>query len=296
VATLVLGGCGGSRDGSDDPAADARAADERVARAHPRFRLSSPELLALVADAPEPVRAAVAQDAEGFLALVGLVLDLPADRTLLVDKEHGLGEYVPSNLVELDALDDRLALSRPGHRLTAPTTEALLTMSADAAADGIALIVSSAYRSYAYQADLYARWVAELGEEEADRVSARPGTSQHQLGTTADFGCICDAFASQPAGRWLAENAHRYGFSLSYPDGYEELTGYSYEPWHFRYLGVEATELERRYFGGIQQWMLEFLHRHRDTLARARDEAGGDDAHDDNARDDGVHDEADPEA
>ncbi|MFW6293790.1 MAG: M15 family metallopeptidase, partial [Spirochaetota bacterium] len=155
----------------------------------------------------------------------------------------------------------KLVLSRPGHRLTSDATEALLEMSADAADDGITLVVSSAYRSYDYQADVYARWVEQLGQEEADRVSARPGTSQHQLGTVVDFGCICDEFASQPAGRWLAEHARRYGFSLSYPAGYEEVTGYAYEPWHFRYVGRSAAELEHRYFAGVQQWMLEFLER-----------------------------------
>ncbi len=218
--------------------------------------------LALVSDAPEAVRDAVDLDPGGFLVLLDEVLALPTDRTVLVDKAHALAaDYVPADLVELDSLSDRLVLSRPGHRLTSDATGALLEMSADAAAEGLTLVVSSAYRSYDYQAGVYARWVEQLGQEEADRVSARPGTSQHQLGTAVDFGCICAEFASQPAGIWLAENARRYGFSLSYPDGYEEITGYAYEPWHFRFVGRSAADLEHRYFAGIQQWMLEFLER-----------------------------------
>lgn len=238
---------------------------------HPAFELDRPALAELVADSPAEVRGAVDADPRGFLELVDAVLDEPANRTVLVDKTTRLPEsYVPVDLVELDTLSNELALSRAGHRLTRDTVDALLEMSAAAGSDGITLVVSSAYRSYAYQADLFERWVAELGLEEAERVSARPGTSQHQIGTTVDFGCICGEFASQPAGIWLAEHAWRYGFSLSYPDGYEDVTGYSYEPWHFRYIGRDATRLEREYFEGVQQWMLEFLHARRAELEAAR--------------------------
>lgn len=238
---------------------------------HPAFELDRPALAELVADSPAEVRGAVDADPRGFLELVDAVLDQPANRTVLVDKTTRLPEsYVPVDLVELDTLSSELALSRAGHRLTRDTVDALLEMSAAAAGDGITLVVSSAYRSYAYQADLFERWVDELGLEEAERVSARPGTSQHQIGTTVDFGCICGEFASQPAGIWLAEHAWRYGFSLSYPDGYEDVTGYSYEPWHFRYIGRDAARLERDYFEGIQQWMLEFLHARRAELEAAR--------------------------
>ncbi|MFW5788322.1 MAG: M15 family metallopeptidase [Spirochaetota bacterium] len=238
---------------------------------HPAFTLDRQALAALLDGTASVVTTTVEADPRRFLELLDEVLDEPEDRTVLVDKTTDLGEsYAPADLVELDTLADELALSRAGHRLTRDTAEALLEMNAAAERDGITLVVSSAYRSYAYQADLFARWVDELGLEEAERVSARPGTSQHQLGTTVDFGCICDEFASQPAGRWLAEHAWRYGFSLSYPEGYEDLTGYSYEPWHFRYIGRSAARLEREYFDGIQQRMLEFLHARHGDLEAAR--------------------------
>lgn len=257
-----------------ESASGARGAGEEstaVVPVHPAFTLDRDALAELLDGTPDVVETSVEADPQGFLELVGRVLDEPEDRTVLVDKAHALDEgYVPAELVELDTLSDELALSRPGHRLTQDTVDALLEMNAAAERDGITLVVSSAYRSYAYQADLFQRWVDELGLEEAERVSARPGTSQHQLGTTVDFGCICEEFAAQPAGVWLAEHAWKHGFSLSYPDGYENATGYSYEPWHFRYIGTSAARLEREYFDGVQQWMLEFLRARRADLEAAR--------------------------
>jgi LAS superfamily LD-carboxypeptidase LdcB len=118
-------------------------------------------------------------------------------------------------------------------------------MLSDAYGQGHDIYVRSAYRSYAEQERTFAYWVSVLGEEEARRVSAEPGHSEHQLGTaadltTADVGYdLTDAFGDTPAGRWLADNAHLYGFALSYPAGAEASTGYAYEPWHYRYIGPE---------------------------------------------------------
>ena len=238
---------------------------------HPSFSLDAGALDDLLAGAPEPVGTAVRDDPNGFLSRLESVLDEPADLTILVDKNHPLpADYVPEDLVNLDTLSGELSLSRPGHRLRHEATEALREMSAAAARDGITLTVSSPYRSYEYQVVVYSRWVEQLGQEAADRVSARPGTSEHQLGTAVDFGCICDEFAEHPAGRWMQDHAYRFGYSLSYPHGYEHVTGYSYEPWHYRYIGRAATALKREYFAGIQQWLLEFLHAHRAALKDAR--------------------------
>ena len=95
--------------------------------------------------------------------------------------------------------------------------------------DGIKLLVSSTYRSYSYQEKLFAKWVAIDGLEEAERESARPGTSQHQLGVAIDFGSITDDFAETYMGKWVYENAAKYGWSLSFPKGYEDITGYRWE-------------------------------------------------------------------
>lgn len=270
LSALTVAACAPAEE-SGSTGTTAEAGPAAGAPVHPAFTLDRQELEELLAGAPAQLRTAVDADPSRFLELVDEVLDEPAERTILVDKTTRLDEsFAPDDLVELDTLADELTLSRAGHRLTADTVDALLEMSEAAERDAVTLVVSSAYRSYDYQADLFERWVDELGVEEAERVSARPGTSQHQLGTTVDFGCICDEFASQPAGRWLAEHAWRHGFSLSYPDGYEEVTGYSYEPWHFRYIGRAAARLEREYFDGIQQWMLEFLSARRADLEAAR--------------------------
>ncbi|MGB4291092.1 MAG: M15 family metallopeptidase [Dethiobacteria bacterium] len=111
-----------------------------------------------------------------------------------------------------------------------------------AEADGVSIAVLSAYRSYSYQVGLFNSYAEKHGQKAANRFSARAGQSEHQLGTAIDFGGTPDdwedAFGETPQGRWLAENAHLYGFALSYPPGWEHVTGYIYEPWHFRYIGV----------------------------------------------------------
>jgi zinc D-Ala-D-Ala carboxypeptidase len=109
-----------------------------------------------------------------------------------------------------------------------------------------------------------------MGREAAERVSARPGTSQHQLGTVVDFGSISDAFALTPEGRWLRDRASDFGFSLSYPKGYEEETGYVWESWHYRYIGRPAARLTERYFSGLQHRFLEFLDARRPWFEERR--------------------------
>jgi D-alanyl-D-alanine carboxypeptidase len=207
---------------------------------------------------------------ERFFELLDKTLALAeADPWLLfrADKTKSLpSDYEPKDLVSLDGTS--IAVSRPGHRLRLPAYQALTAAAATAKNEGITLLVSSAYRSYAYQEGLFARNVAELGRMEAERVSARPGASQHQLGTAIDLGSITDAFAATPAGRWMEANAGRFGFSLSYPKGYEYLTGYVWESWHYRYIGVDASALQNEYFGGLQHNLLLFLEAYSAALAR----------------------------
>jgi D-alanyl-D-alanine carboxypeptidase len=177
----------------------------------------------------------------------------------LVDKGHALpGGYEPVDLVELGGGSCRV--SRKGLLLRRMAAESLEEMAAAARAGGVALVASSAYRSYAYQEELYARNVRESGREIADRESARPGRSQHQTGLVLDFGSIDDSFADTPAGRWMAANAGRFGWSLSFPDGYEEVTGYRWESWHYRYVGRDLVSFIDTYFGGIQQYALRFIY------------------------------------
>jgi D-alanyl-D-alanine carboxypeptidase len=177
----------------------------------------------------------------------------------LVDKQHPLlPDYVPDDLVTLT--DGTYRVNRPGMMLRETAEKSLSEMAAAASADGVSLVVSSAYRSYAYQDEVYNRIVREIGREAADRESAQPGHSQHQTGLVLDFGSIDDSFAQTTAGRWMAANASRFGWSLSFPDGYESVTGYRWESWHFRYVGRDIAAFIDNYFGGIQQYALRFLY------------------------------------
>lgn len=118
-------------------------------------------------------------------------------------------------------------------------TAALYTMFAAAAEDGCNMFVVSGFRSYETQNWLYNSYVQRDGVEAADRYSARPGHSEHQTGLAFDINSTSDSFASTKEAQWLAENAYRYGFILRYPQGKEHITGYMFEPWHYRYVGIE---------------------------------------------------------
>lgn len=115
-------------------------------------------------------------------------------------------------------------------------------MVADASADGISIYICSGYRSYLDQQYQYNVHVQNKGSEEADKVSARPGYSEHQTGLAFDVNCTEFSFADTKEGKWLADNCSNYGFILRYPQDKEDITGFSYEPWHIRYLGVDLAK------------------------------------------------------
>ena len=200
-------------------------------------------------------------DAAEFLADLYTVLESDTDNLLLlVDKSHFLSpDYVPEDIIPL-VQNDFYLLNRADLSLRVPVELALRKMSTAARNDGITLLVSSTYRSYDYQTVVYERNVREMGKEAADRESAAPGTSQHQLGTVIDFGSITDDFAETAAGKWLDTYAGDFGWSLSFPQGYEDITGYRWECWHYRYIGVPAVQFQKKWFSNIQQFMLEFIH------------------------------------
>lgn len=121
-------------------------------------------------------------------------------------------------------------------------------MAAAAKLENIELVAFSGFRSYEYQTTLYNNYVARDGQEKADRYSARPGHSEHQTGLAFDIGekgredlWLTSAFGETEAGQWLVHNAHKHGFILRYPKEKEHITGFMYESWHFRYLGVETA-------------------------------------------------------
>lgn len=203
---------------------------------------------------------------EQFLSDLHSVLDSERDFSsddlspfFLIDKKNSVSaDYVPKNLVHLEE-NVLYAITKNSLNLRSEAFEALNVLSAAAKADGITLTVSSTYRSYDYQKNLFEYWVRVDGLEEAERESARPGTSQHQLGMALDFAPVDDKFAETKAGKWVYENAAKFGWSLSFPQGYEDVTGYRWESWHFRYIGVPAIQFQQKYFGDVQQFMIEFI-------------------------------------
>ena len=171
-----------------------------------------------------------------------------------VNKKHSLGQYKPDDLVEL------AELGAPGKHIRITAYSRLKSLMESAADDGVNLKILSAYRSYREQQSLHAYY--ETNYEGADRFSAEAGHSEHQLGAAIDFGSadqntnLRQSFANTAEGLWLSDNAWRYGFVLSYPDGKEDVTGYMYEPWHFRFIGVEASDRFRT--SGLS--LLEYLN------------------------------------
>ena len=182
------------------------------------------------------------------------------DLRVLVDHSRSLPpDYVPKDLVPLREYGIPTLGSEALRREAA---EHLGRLVQDAAADGEKLVVASAYRSYEQQQRSYRSLKGVLGAD-AGRLSATPGHSQHQLGTAVDFTNAAAGyklgvpFARTSAHRWLDHHAWEYGFVLAYPRGEEERTGYRWEPWHYRYVGVrDAKRIED---GG--QSLQEFLER-----------------------------------
>jgi zinc D-Ala-D-Ala carboxypeptidase len=180
-------------------------------------------------------------------------LDTPTSPWVIVNKRRPLKpvEYVPQLAQPNVGL--RLSADVPEMQVSQQIKPALEQMFAAAKQDGLSLIIASAYRSYKVQVSVYGNEVNRNGQQAADRESARPGYSEHQTGLAVDIGpasrqCEVEVcFGDLPEGKWLAANAYRYGFVIRYGQNNEPITGYSYEPWHLRYVGTElATELNSK--------------------------------------------------
>ncbi|MDD6142046.1 MAG: M15 family metallopeptidase [bacterium] len=153
----------------------------------------------------------------------------------LVNRQHAVSKYFEP---------DTRKVNGPGmsQAMRPDAAQALEEMFAAAREDGINLSIVSGYRSYSKQSTIYSRKKAEQGQEAADRISARPGTSEHQLGLAMDLAKkgstqLNTAFGKTDEGKWVSAHAHEYGFIVRYPEGSEDVTGYMYEPWHVRYVG-----------------------------------------------------------
>jgi zinc D-Ala-D-Ala carboxypeptidase len=191
-----------------------------------------------------------------------------------VTAAYGLDpDYVPPDLVKLGLyLPGRVTL--PDMLLRQEAAAALGVMVKDMLAEGLSPTVLSSYRSYFEQAVAHQRWVVE-DPANADRISALPGHSEHQLGTAVDFGSpempeltgnttdkLSPLFAQTSEGLWLAEHAHEYGFTMTSPQGAEFLTGLAYEPWHYRYVGRDLAA----YLHASGYYLSEYLFKARPAM------------------------------
>ncbi|HNW23148.1 MAG TPA: M15 family metallopeptidase [Candidatus Dojkabacteria bacterium] len=170
------------------------------------------------------------------------------DLLVLVNKEYKLpSTYAPSDLVKASNSGIRRGESYYLRNILIPD---LTNMVNDAKSQGIDLSIVSAYRSYQTQVNTYNNWLSKNNNnvDYVDTFSARPGHSQHQLGTAIDFSSseigdkLGDSFANTKASNWLIDNAYRYGFVISFPKGFESITGYKFESWHYRYIGTENAK------------------------------------------------------
>jgi D-alanyl-D-alanine carboxypeptidase len=239
----------------------------------PDFSISLSDLSIMTAALPQDIRDGIFSRPSAFLELMAKVLDQPADLLVLVDKQHPLpAGYVPPDLVPLKSY--KLRTTWPNLMLRKSIMPAVLEMVRAARADGVTITFSSTYRSYRYQEGLFAREVKMYGREMAERESAHPGFSQHQLGTAIDFGTISDGYEKTAEGRWVSAHAWEYGFTLSYPPDYEQVTGYRYESWHYRYITRPGALMQREFFSDVQQYFLEFLNDNRPMLEQMRMKRG----------------------
>ncbi|MFH5184300.1 D-alanyl-D-alanine carboxypeptidase family protein [Paenibacillus sp. TAB 01] len=256
LAGCLLSGCqaevassGAARPVADEAAAGKPAGTARAAAGSPAAAQPAPD----AASGGKPAGGAGTAAGPSAAAAVPAgseertSVEQPDSVLVLVNKQHALPEgYKPSDLVEPDVpflfkehLEKRL--------MRKEAAAALEKLFAGARQDGIELAGVSAFRSFSTQRAVFGQYVRQDGEDKARSYSAVPGTSEHQTGLAIDLSgrsgacAATDCFDGTPEARWIAEHSYEYGFILRYPKGQEALTGYQYEPWHIRYVGVKAA-------------------------------------------------------
>ncbi|MDH2443570.1 M15 family metallopeptidase [Amnibacterium sp. CER49] len=191
-------------------------------------------------------------------AAPSLSLTDPTSLWVVVNKTHPLNpkDYVPPDLVDVPVPHTNAP------QLRKEASDAVVTMFDAAKRDGLDLASNSAYRAYTYQVSIYDTDVNDMGKAAADKLTARPGYSEHQTGLAIDIGAasgncsLAACFETTPEGRWLAAHAWQYGFLLRYPKGLTSITGYDFEPWHYRYIGTDLAK--RMHDSGVKTLEQEF--------------------------------------
>ncbi|MBO9596678.1 MAG: M15 family metallopeptidase [Cohnella sp.] len=200
----------------------------------------SPQSALVMANLPErtiehdPAGIAVVTNADAMLVLANKQRNLPSD-------------YEPDDLV-VPKVAFSFSGDSPKKQMREEAAHALETLFAAAENENIDLKAVSGYRSYATQKSLFAYYASQHGEDEAARFSARPGQSEHQTGLSMDVSSASvgygleERYGETPEGRWLVAHAAEHGFIIRYPKGKEKVTGYTYEPWHIRYVGQDVAK------------------------------------------------------
>lgn len=182
----------------------------------------------------------------------------PNKTYILVNKYYHLGkDYIPDNLENISE-----EYSRSGMKLVKEAKEAFEELSKASITANKKVLAMSSYRSYEYQVNLYNKYVENDGIEEADTYSARPGYSEHQTGLCVD---VYDGeidytnFEKSDSYNWMQENAYKYGFILRFPKGKENLTGYQYESWHYRYVGKKIAKYIKENDITLEEYYAKFI-------------------------------------
>lgn len=170
--------------------------------------------------------------------------DISKGNLLLVNKYTKLDKnFVPENIIDISS-----TYAFADNQTTEEVSNAFKNMATAAKEKGLTLIVNSSYRDYTSQEEVWNAYEEAYGEEYADSIAARPGFSEHQTGLALDiitYGANKNTFEDTDEFKWLEKNAHKYGFILRYPKGKDDITGYAYESWHYRYVGKEvATKIK----------------------------------------------------
>ena len=169
-------------------------------------------------------------------------IEKPNKIDVLVNKNNRLNKfYKPNDLIKINE-----SYSKKDKYLRREACHYFEKMSNDALKDGYKIIAVSTYRSYFYQKELFNYYVKSMGKKKALKASALPGHSEHQTGLSVDIeGSIGDYnnFEKTKEFKWMENNAYKYGFILRYPKGKENITGFKYEPWHYRYVGKKIAKI-----------------------------------------------------
>lgn len=210
------------------------------------YLLLSPYLHDEVGEGEDIPASATVPATESESAAASPAVDKSSEYLILVNKDHGLGkDYHPKDLVKVKSTaSDR---QEQYQKLRKAAAAAFNRLTKAAKKQGYTIKLTSGFRPYSYQKALYNQYIKEDGKNRAEQYSAKPGYSEHQTGLVADVSSpsvnynLVQAYGTTEEGKWLAKNAHKYGFIIRYLKGKEDITGYEYEPWHLRYVGKDAA-------------------------------------------------------